>query len=77
MPGTRIGQPCEVRIHIGVLRGDRVALYPNDASLDAQLAMRTPQDQTAVNVGKNWTVTTAAPDQVKKWLGGAIVGADG
>ena len=54
-----------------------MALYPNDASLDAQLAMRTPQDQTAVNVGKNWTVTTAAPDQVKKWLGGAIVGADG
>ncbi|MFC4396607.1 MULTISPECIES: hypothetical protein [Micrococcaceae] len=54
-----------------------MALYPNDASQDAQLAMRTPQDQTAVNVGRNWTVTTAAPDQVKKWLGGAIVGADG
>lgn len=52
-----------------------MALYPNETSLDAQLAMRTPQTQTAVNVGKNWTVTTAAPDQVKKWLGGAIVPA--
>lgn len=52
-----------------------MALYPNDASLDAQLGMRTPQTQTAVNVGKNWTVTTAAPDQVQKWLGGTIVPA--
>lgn len=52
-----------------------MALYPNDASLAAQLAMRTPQAQTAVNVGRNWTVTTAAPDQVKRWLGGDIVPA--
>lgn len=52
-----------------------MALYPNAASLDAQLGMRTAQTQTAVNVGKNWTVTTAAPDQVKKWLGGTIVPA--
>ena len=52
-----------------------MALYPNDASLDAQLEMRTPQTQTAVNVGTNWTVTTAAPDQVQKWLGSRIVPA--
>jgi len=52
-----------------------MALYPNDASLDAQLEMRTPQKQTGVNVGANWTVTTAAPDQVQKWLGSRIVPA--
>lgn len=48
------------------------ALYPNHVSLDAQLGMKTPQTQTAVNVGKNWTVTTAAPDQVREWLGGTM-----
>lgn len=54
-----------------------MALFPGDASLKAQLELIPPHGQTAVNVGKNWTVTTAAPDQIQKWLGGTIVPGGG
>jgi hypothetical protein len=50
-----------------------LAVYSNDASLQWQLDLWKPIGQSAINVGKNWTVVSADPKRIQTKLGGTVL----
>ena len=50
-----------------------LAVYSNDASLEWQLDVWRPIGQSSINVGRNWTVTSADPKRIQTKLGGTVL----